>query len=100
MASGAILGTCPICGDVIWEDEWDIFDDSIIHERCKRKAAIKAARMSTEQYDKLCETRKVENEIKDLKKDMEDTFKYYKNQITELENKLEKIKIQGGKNKL
>ncbi|AWC30866.1 hypothetical protein CG478_014935 [Bacillus cytotoxicus] len=35
MASGCIVGECPICEDWMFEDEW-IFDkyDNIVHERC------------------------------------------------------------------
>ena len=35
MASGCILGTCPVCDDLIWEDEWDMTTDGkMVHEQC------------------------------------------------------------------
>ena len=35
MSSGCIMGECPICGELIWEDEWDMTDDIMHHEDCK-----------------------------------------------------------------
>lgn len=38
MASGCILGECPVCNDHIYEDEWDLNKfDQLVHERCKNK---------------------------------------------------------------
>ncbi|GIN38412.1 hypothetical protein [Heyndrickxia oleronia] len=35
MASGCILGSCPVCDDLIWEDEWDMTTDGkMVHEQC------------------------------------------------------------------
>ncbi|MBY7110359.1 hypothetical protein ILT06_05370 [Bacillus sp. 17RED48] len=38
MASGCIIAECPICEDLVFEDEW-ILDqyDNVVHERCLKK---------------------------------------------------------------
>jgi len=92
MDSGAILGTCPICNELISEDEWDIFGDDMIHSECKSKAAAWAISVSDEHYSKLCEIKKVKEEVDSLKKDLISNFEYYKSQIAELEDTLEKLK--------
>lgn len=38
MASGCIVGECPVCDDWIYEDEWDLIGNVIVHERCVSKA--------------------------------------------------------------
>ncbi|WP_066499984.1 hypothetical protein [Abyssisolibacter fermentans] len=37
MPSGCILGICPICKELIWEDEKPIFKDTFYHEDCLDK---------------------------------------------------------------
>jgi hypothetical protein len=37
MASGCIIGECPVCGEHIYEDEWLLVDDVLIHEECRHK---------------------------------------------------------------
>lgn len=92
MASGAILATCWVCEEVVWEDEWYLFKDSIIHEECLARAIKETTKLSTEQYNKLCRAKEIEQEIEDLKTDLKDTFKYYHDQVSRLEKELEKIK--------
>lgn len=39
MASGCILGECPVCDELVWEDEeWIVDNDKIIHKKCKNEA--------------------------------------------------------------
>ncbi|MGE6379575.1 hypothetical protein [Peribacillus muralis] len=39
MPDGCILGECPVCGDLIWECEWDITsDEKMVHEKCLLEA--------------------------------------------------------------
>ena len=42
MASGCILGNCPVCDELVWEDSWDMIDDGkdliMVHPECKPKA--------------------------------------------------------------
>jgi hypothetical protein len=35
MPSGCIMGTCPVCNEHVWEDEWDMVGDIIVHADCK-----------------------------------------------------------------
>lgn len=37
VASGCILGECPVCNELVWEDEWDMAGEVIVHSFCKRK---------------------------------------------------------------
>jgi hypothetical protein len=38
MASGCIVAlNCPVCGEIVWEDEWDIIGDDIFHQTCRRE---------------------------------------------------------------
>ena len=35
MAGGCIIGTCPVCDDLVFEDEWQMTnDEKIVHEKC------------------------------------------------------------------
>ena len=44
MASGCIMGDCPVCEELVWEDDWDMIDPGpeelliFIHPECKGKA--------------------------------------------------------------
>lgn len=40
MASGAILATCPLCGEFIWEDEDYRVSDSLYHTGCPKYAQV------------------------------------------------------------
>lgn len=40
MASGSIMGDCPACGDLVWEDEWTLdATDRVCHSRCRAKSS-------------------------------------------------------------
>ena len=92
MASGCIVGTCPVCNELIWEDEWDITEEgTMLHERCKVKYIAKQMRITEEHLETLSETKKIEIEIEDIKNAMDSDFKYYKSRIEKLENKLNKL---------
>jgi hypothetical protein len=88
MASGAILGICPVCNEHIWEDQWDIYEDTIIHEDCKNKFIANKLKVTNSQFNKLSKEQKIKLEIEDLKRDMESTFKYYLDRINKLEKQL------------
>lgn len=41
MASGCIMGDCPVCDELVWEDNWDLVDGEdliFVHTECKSKA--------------------------------------------------------------
>lgn len=77
MASGCIIGKCPLCDDWIWEDEEIIFGpDVFYHKRCLNKKQVKTVEVyaseeiqadlqllkSTMQYC-LSEIERIENSI-------------------------------------
>lgn len=88
MASGCILGKCPICNDHIWEDEWDMYADTILHERCKREFIENSLKITNGQFEKLSKEQDISKEIECLKKEMNDTFEYYSKRIKALELQL------------
>lgn len=66
MASGCILGECPVCGNLIYEDEWTIIDDTIVHEDCKEQYMIKKYGMNEEQLQRLYGAREIKKQIAEL----------------------------------
>lgn len=35
MASGCIFGKCPVCGELVWEDDWFMDDNGkMYHQKC------------------------------------------------------------------
>lgn len=58
MASGGILGTCPVCQDLIWEDEdWIVTKYYMKHEECDYKVmddlTLKLYRLSRPQQIRM-----------------------------------------------
>jgi len=37
LASGCIIGECPICEELLWEDEYVLLEGELVHEKCKIK---------------------------------------------------------------
>ncbi|MBW6409003.1 hypothetical protein [Clostridium weizhouense] len=89
MASGCIIGTCPVCDDVIWEDQWNIVGDTIIHEECKEAFMANQLKCTEGQTKILSKQQQIKNDIADLREDMKNTFRYYSNEIKRLEKLLE-----------
>lgn len=73
MASGCIMEmSCWVCGEIVWEDEWDMHGDRIIHSECKLEAMAKTSRL--EGIHQLKETNKldeIEISLKSLKEIVE-----------------------------
>lgn len=88
MASVAILGTCPVCDEFIWEDDWDIYYDVMMHEECKAKFIADKLKITNGQFDKLSKEKMIIKEIADLKSEMKSSFEYYSMRIDELEKML------------
>lgn len=79
---GCILGTCPVCGELIWEDDWECAIlpksgiDTITHELCaefiRRDPEIAALLIErSEEYDdmldvKNCTIERLKREIENL----------------------------------
>ena len=56
--------SCPICAEIVWETEWDIDGDEIIHEMCRDKYN----RHWKEMRAMKCRMEKLERELNALKK--------------------------------
>lgn len=37
MASGCVISDCWICGEPVYEDEWDLMGKHVVHEECKER---------------------------------------------------------------
>lgn len=66
MASGCIVGECPVCNELIFEDEWALLGDIMLHERC-------LCRASNEQ-EKERKIKELEQIINDLKSGQSNLF--------------------------
>lgn len=95
MASGCIIGNCPVCKELIYEDEWDIVGDAIIHEGC-RKAYFKATyHISEQQFHRLMGASELRKDIAEAKTQLAEDIRMlkegYGHQITELEKRLKAL---------
>lgn len=89
MASGCIIGECPVCGDLIYEDEWTIMNNISVHDRCKDIFIANKLNSTKGQVRILRRQEEIKRDIEYLKSSMEKTFLYYKNEIERLEKLLE-----------
>lgn len=89
MASGCILGECPVCGDLIYGDEWTIVDDTIVHEGCKEQYMIKKYGMNEQQLQRLCGAQNIAKQIADMEKGIDNEAKYFKRELNVLKKQLE-----------
>lgn len=95
MSSGCILGECPVCGDLIFEDQWDIVGDVIIHESC-RKAYFKATyHISEQQFHRLMGAAELRKDIQEAKAQLAEDIRLladgYGHQIAEFEKRLKNL---------
>ena len=86
MASGCLMGTCFVCDDLVWEDEWDMVGDRIIHEECKSIAIL------TDYRDKV-DHHHHKRKINEIKEDLENL----KHVIKDCEKKIERLEGLIGK---
>lgn len=91
VASGCILGNCPVCDELVWEDEWDIFDDIIMHEDCKKAYIKKRYGMNEDQFNRLCGASQLKKEIADTVQSLKDSTEFYLSKLAALENRLLQI---------
>lgn len=91
MASGCIMGDCASCGDIVWEDEWTLAGDDLIHERCKPEWYIKRYHLSEDQFKRLYGSSELRRDIADLKKDLAGMVDIYQQHITALEKALDEL---------
>ena len=94
MASGCIMGTCPVCDELVWEDEWDMIDDIIIHASCRRRYIKEKYGMNEKQFLRLCGTAELRKEITETIEELKRSTAFYMEKLLLLESKLNKI--EGG----
>lgn len=92
MASGCILGTCPECGDLVWEDDWIVCDDKIMHSGCRRPYIRKRTGMSEEQFERLTRAQNLQKEIQETRQLIAESVKFWNERLAALENELAKVK--------
>lgn len=94
MASGCIMGTCPVCEELVWEDDWDIIDDEIIHEGCRRGFIKNKYGMNEKQFLRLCGASELRKEIAATVEALKGSTHFYMEKLQRLEEKLNEI--EGG----
>ena len=54
MASGCILNlACPICDEIVWEDNWVLAIDEFVHFECQKLYIMRSTGISQKQFNKL-----------------------------------------------
>ncbi|WP_348982144.1 hypothetical protein, partial [Desulfosporosinus sp. OT] len=99
MASGCIIDTCPVCDEIVWEDEWRVFDNVIMHPRCVPEYTKRKHGMNEEQFLRLCGAQDLRQAILDIQKTYRDSMDFFKKRLQDLEERLvmiEKIKRVDG----
>ena len=91
MASGCIMGDCPVCGDIVWEDEWRTFDEIIIHSRCVRDYLKSHRGMNESQFLKLCGAQELRQAILDTQASFKESMDFYSKKIQDIEEQFARI---------
>ena len=91
VASGCIMGTCPVCDENVWEDEWRIFDDIIIHSRCTSDYLKRRHGMNESQFLRLCGAQELRKEILDTHATLKDSMDFFARKLQDLEEQLVRI---------
>lgn len=87
MASGCIMGYCTVCEEIVWEDDWDYYNNEIIHPKC----ALKHKKLNIGLNTKICEAKDIKSQIEDLKQTFKESMDFYNKEIARLENELKKL---------
>jgi len=89
MASGCIVSTaCPVCGEIVYEDEQHVINDEVIHNACRREYIQTTYHISEEQFRNISGLRELREEIQALKQSAADFHEWTKRRAEELEGKL------------
>ena len=91
MASGCLMGVCPACDELIWEDQWDMLNDTIIHESCRKAFLQKKLGMSEEQFLRLCGSDELRQETEATKTAMKDSMEFFTEKLLSLQKKLDDL---------
>ncbi len=94
MASGCIMGTCPVCDELVWEDDWDIIDDIIIHAGLPSRVHQDKYGMNEKQFLRLCGASELRKEIAATIEELKSSTAFYMEKLQLLEAKLNEI--EGG----
>jgi hypothetical protein len=95
MASGCIMGTCPICDEFVYEDEWVLYGEEIIHESCREQAFLLSKGIRKHNLE---QARKVDVIVEALK-NLEAVVENCENEIKRLElmiKEVERIETEHG----
>ena len=95
MASGGIIDTCPICNELIWEDEWRIFEDIIMHSWCVRGYLKSKHGMNENQFLRLCGAQELRQAILDTQTSFKDSMDFYDKKLQDLKEQLARIETEG-----
>jgi hypothetical protein len=97
MASGCLMGECPVCKELVWEDEWTMIDcnDVIIHERCRKQYIKDTYGISEYQFQRLYGAKELGKYILQLRNNLQESQKFYESRIRNLESQLKLIEKDG-----
>lgn len=98
VASGCIVGDCPVCGDLIWEDEFDIVVNTTIHDRCKKQYIKSTYHMSEEQFQRFVGVNELRKNIEEAKKTEEERHRWSLDLISKLEKELLDLLVEQDRN--
>ena len=94
MASGCIMGECWVCDELVWEDEWLVYNDLIIHEKCKRNAILQTRNIKNFNLTQAKKISEIQEDIEILKGIMSNC----QDQIMRIEKMISNEKEQENKN--
>lgn len=95
MASGCIIDTCPVCDGIVWEDEWRLFDNIIMHPWCVPKYTKRKYGMNENQFLRLCGAQELRQAILDTQATFKDSMDFYEKILQDLKERLERIETEG-----
>ena len=95
VASGCIIDTCPVCSELVWEDEWRIFDNIIMHSRCVPDYVKRRHGMNEEQFLRLSGAQELRQAILDTRLNLKDSMDFYTKKLQGLENELTRMETEG-----
>jgi len=95
VASGCIIDTCPVCDDLVWEDEWRFFDGIIMHSRCVQDYLKNQRGINESQFLRLCGAQELGQAIQDTKASLKDSMDFYEKKLQDLGEQLERIETEG-----
>lgn len=87
MASGCIVGDCPVCDFWVYEDDFAMVGDITVHEFCKEQYIKNKYHISEEQYKRLFGIAEFRKDFEILKLSISDTLAHIEERLLDLEEK-------------